>query len=166
LVVIANVFSTANFEMQARDVMRMLGEFVQGFEEFMTWIKKQPPESEEAIQRFESLSSVIEQTQLLRNIQGVNKESLEMLKGIFDDQIQVLKAASEEFEQDNLQSAQGRDVDVTVKQNLGSRYSGRSLANQSLRNAKLIERMQSQAAQSYDTVCSLFMHNYCHLVFG
>lgn len=91
-----------------------------------------------------------------------------MLKAIFDDQIQVLNAASEEFEQDDLQGTPSRNVDVTVEQKLRWRHRGRSLAQQSLKNAKLIERMQSQAAQSYDTVCSnIFLtHEYCQMLYS
>jgi hypothetical protein len=140
--------------MQADQVMRMLAEFVTEFENFMIWIKEQPAESEESIRWFESIFSVTEQTQLLRNIQDI-KDELGMLKAVFDDQIQVLTSASEHIEQANFQCMHGCSMtEAAIHQSIKCIHSSKIFVDQSSKHLKHVERMQIQANQAYDTVYS------------
>ena len=133
----------------------MLSKFVSEFENFMIWIKEQPAESEESIRWFESIFSVTEQTQLLRNIQDI-KDELGMLKAVFDDQIQVLTPASEHIEQADFQCMHGCTMKVAAMQtSLKCAHSSKTFVDQSLKHLKLVKRMQFQANQAYDTVCTL-----------
>jgi hypothetical protein len=135
--------------------MRMLSKFVSEFENFMIWIKEQPAESEESIRWFESIFSVTEQTQLLRNIQDI-KDELGMLKAVFDDQIQVLTPASEHIEQADFQCMHGCTMEVAAMQTSRKcAHSSKTFVDQSLKHLKLVKRMQFQANQAYDTVCTL-----------
>jgi len=134
----------------------MLSKFVNDFEEFMIWIKKQPAESEESIRWFESIFSVTEQTQLLRNIQDI-KDELGMLKAVFNDQIQVLTAAADQIEQADFHCVHGCHVEplavVPGQQHVRCPHSSITFVDQSFKHLKHIERMQVQANQAYDTVC-------------
>jgi hypothetical protein len=133
--------------------MRMLSKFVKDFEEFMIWIKDQPTESEESIRRFESIFSVTKQTRLLRNIQDI-KDELGMLKAVFDDQIQVLTAAIEEFEEADFQCQHGCYTNrTTPKQSSRCPHSSKALVDQSSKHLKHVKRMQIQANQAYSAVC-------------
>ncbi|RDW56403.1 hypothetical protein BP6252_14169 [Coleophoma cylindrospora] len=139
----------------ADKVMQMLSNFVVDFEEFMIWIKEQPAESEESIRRFERIFSVTEQTQLLRNIQDI-KDELGMLKAVFDDQIQVLTAASGLIEEADFQCIYGciREV-AALEHGLRCVHSGKRFVDQSSKHLKLVERMQVQSNQAYDTLRDL-----------
>jgi hypothetical protein len=130
--------------------MQMLSQFVKDFEEFMIWIKEQPAESEESIRWFESIFSVTEQTRLLRNIQDIIDE-LGMLKAVFDDQIQVLKGADEEFALKDVLCPHG--CYLQMAQGTRCPHSSKALVDQSLKHLKHVERMQVQANQAYGTVC-------------
>ncbi|KAE9378683.1 hypothetical protein N431DRAFT_325760 [Stipitochalara longipes BDJ] len=139
----------------ADQVMRMLSKFVAEFENFMIWIKEQPAESEESIRWFESIFSVTEQTQLLRNIQDI-KDELGMLKAVFDDQIQVLTSASEHIEQADFQCMHGCTMEVAALQtSLKCKHSNKTFVDQSSKHLKHVERMQVQANQAYDTLKDL-----------
>ncbi|KAH6667730.1 ankyrin repeat-containing domain protein [Halenospora varia] len=136
----------------ADQVMQMLSKFVRDFEEFMIWIKEQPAESEESIRWFESIFSVTDQTQLLRNIQDI-KDELGMLKAVFDDQIQVLNAAGGLIEQADFQCVYGCHKNEGYRQRC--RHSSKTFVDQSLKHLKHVERMQVQANQAYDTLKDL-----------
>lgn len=127
----------------------MLSQFVKDFEEFMIWIKEQPAESEESIRWFESIFSVTEETQLLRNIQDIVDE-LGMLKAVFDDQIQVLNGTDEEFEREGFHCHHGCYPETT--QGTRCPHTSKALVDQSLKHLKHVERMQVQANQAYGTV--------------
>lgn len=133
----------------------MLSRFVSEFENFMIWIKEQPAESEESIRWFESIFSVTEQTQLLRNIQDI-KDELAMLKAVFDDQIQVLASASEHIEQADLQSTHECTMEVAaLRTSLKCAHCSKTFVDQSSKHLKHVERMQAQANQAYDTLKDL-----------
>jgi hypothetical protein len=139
---------------QADEVMQMLTGFVKEFENFMDEIKEQAAESEESIRKFEEIFSVTKQTHLLRNIQDI-KDELCMLRAVFDDQVQVLTAAGEEIRQANFECIYGCKVNLAAKQALQCPHSSKAFVDQSSKHMKLIERMQAQASQAYDTVSPL-----------
>ncbi|RDW58477.1 hypothetical protein BP5796_12407 [Coleophoma crateriformis] len=136
----------------ADKVMQMLSKFVADFEKYMIWIKEQPAESEESIRWFESIFSVTEQTHLLRNIQDI-KDELGMLKAVFDDQIQVLTAASGLIEEADFQCIHGCIREVAALERCI--HSSKRFVDQSSKHLKLVERMQVQANQAYDTLRNL-----------
>lgn len=133
--------------------MHMLSLFVTDFEKFMIWIKEQPAESEESIRKFESIFSVTEQTRLLRNIQDI-KDELGMLQAVFEDQVQVLTATSEQFERGDYKCEYGCRQDSThLPESIRCPHGSNSLVDQSFKHLKHVKRMQVQADQAYGTVC-------------
>ena len=132
--------------------MQMLSQFVEDFEDFMTWIKEQPAESEQSIRWFENIFSVTEQTRLLRNLQDI-KDELGMLKAVFDDQILVLTAASAQIEP--VECTYGC-VDAGRKSRCP--HSTTALVDLSAKHLRHVERMQVQVNQAYDTVCPAHPH--------
>ena len=119
----------------------------------MVWIKQQPAESEESISRFEDIFNVTQQTHLLRNIQDI-KDELCMLEAVFDDQMQVLRAAGEEIDKANFECTYGCEVNQAVQKSPQCPHSSMAFVDQSAKHWKQIKRMQAQASQAYDTVSS------------
>jgi hypothetical protein len=131
--------------------MQRLTDFDKKFKDFMSWIKRQPTESEKSITRFESLFDVTRYIHLLRNTQDI-KDELGMLKAVFDDQVQVLTAAGEEIHLANSQYVGDRKAKLAAEQCLRCPHSSKGFVDQSLKQLKQVERMQTQANQAYDTV--------------